>query len=69
VRRFQIRPSRLSTIKPLYINDIITVSGDHWFIVDRYLTWMDHVAAISKNAKDAGALLRIRHCIPKHILF
>jgi len=65
---------KLSTIKPLYINEIPIIqtrsSKFLGVIVDEHLTWRDHVLAVSnKIAKNIGVLLRVRHCLPKHILF
>src|SRR6218665_65111 len=61
---------KLSTIKPLYINEIPIVQTRSSKFVDEHLTWRDHVLAFSnKIAKNIGVLLRVRHCLPKHILF
>lgn len=38
-------------------------------IVDSHLTWSDHIMTISKKiSKNIGVILRIRHCLPPHIL-
>src|SRR6218665_89081 len=65
---------KLSPMKPLYINEIPIVQTRSakflGVIVDEHLTWRDHVLAVSnKIAKNIGVLFRVRHCLPKHILF
>src|SRR6218665_588477 len=65
---------KLSTMKPFYINEILIIQTESskflGVIVDEALTWRDHVLVVSnKIAKNIGVPLRVRHCLPKHILF